>query len=100
MKKTIGIFFTTFFIIGFIPLTFCFALHDDEAIGKGGAWKSDDIKTDQPVSSDNEESIDGKLDNAFEKSPIIIPTIEQELKDQESDDPENKDKENSGSSGQ
>jgi len=100
MKNTIGIICFTIFIISFISSDFCFALHDDEAIGKGGAWNSDDIKSDQPVSSNTEESIDGKLDKAFEKSPIVIPPIEQELENQESDTPENKDMENSGSSGQ
>jgi hypothetical protein len=115
MKKTTGIICFTIFIISCISPDFCFALHDDEAIGKGGAWKSDDIKSDQPVSSDTEESIDGKLDKAFEKSPIVIPPMDQESEDQESEDqesedqesedqesdnPENKDMETSGSSGQ
>ena len=100
MNKTIGIIFFTIFILSCISPDFCLALHDDEAVGKGGAWKSDDTKSDQPVSSDTEESIDGKLEKAFEKSPIVIPPIEQESEYQESDTPENKDMENSGSSGQ
>ncbi len=100
MKKTIGIICFTIFTISCISPDFCFALHDDEAIGKGGAWKSDDIKSEQPVPSDTEESIDGKLDKAFEKSPIVIPPIEQESEDQESDNPENKEMDNAGSPGQ
>ena len=100
MNKTIGIIFFTIFILSCISPDFCLALHDDEAVGKGGAWKSDDTKSDQPVSSDTEESIDGKLEKAFEKSPIVIPPIEQELKDQETDTPEDKDMDTSGSSGQ
>jgi hypothetical protein len=104
-------------IISIIMLAFCFtpfsmvmALHDDEAIGKGGAWNSDDIKTDQSVSSSNEESIDSELDKTFKKSPIVIPALTKESDEQDSDDqksddqdsvnPENKDMDNSGSSAQ
>jgi len=106
-----------FTIISTIMLTFCLtpfnmvmALHDDEAIGKGGAWKSDDIKTDQSVSSGNEESINSELDKTFKKSPIVIPALmkesdeqdadDQKSDDQDSDNPENKDMDNSGSSAQ
>ena len=68
-EKTSSIIYVIIFTIIFISLNFCFALHDDEAIGKGGAWGSDDIKTDHSVSSGNEESIDRKFDETFKKSP-------------------------------
>ena len=82
MNKIIGIISAIIFTISFTPLN-CLALHDDETIGKGGAWKSDNIKTDQPVSSDNEESIDRELDKAFKKSPLVIPAIKKESDESE-----------------
>ena len=92
-----------------ILLSVCFArfnnvvaLHDDEAIGKGGAWESED-KTDKPASAESKKSIDNKLDKTFQKSPIIIPQMDNgpiEEDSEDSVDPENNDTESSGTAGQ
>jgi hypothetical protein len=99
MIKNICIYSIIILAICSAPFTSVMALHDDEAIGKGGAWKSDD-KTDLPVSSASEKSIDNKLDKAFQKSPIIIPEMDKDPIEDDSIDTENKEAENSGSSDQ
>jgi len=96
-------------IYSIIILSVCFARfsnvvahHDNEAIGKGGAWESDE-KTDRPASAANEESIKNKLDKAFQKSPIIIPEIDKDPIEEDSEDsvdPENNDMDSSGTAGQ
>ncbi len=100
MKKAIDIICVIILTIIFIPLNFCFALHDDESIGKGGAWESNDVKTEQPTTSENEKSIDRELDKSFKKSSIVIPALEKELEEQGADDPEKNETENSGSPSQ
>ena len=86
-----------------ILLSVCFArfnnvvaLHEDEAIGKGGAWESEE-KTDLPISPANEKSIENKLDKTFQKSPIIIPAMEKDTIEDNSNDIENNDVEESDS---
>ena len=88
MIKKISIYIIIILSVCFAPFSNVVALHDDEAIGKGGAWKSED-KTDKPASPESEKSIDRKLDKAFQKSPIIIPEMDKDPVENDSDDPDN-----------
>ena len=97
MIKKISIYSIIILSVCFARFSNVVALHDDEAIGKGGAWESDK-KTDRPASSANEESINNKLDKAFQKSPIIIPEIDKDPIEEDSVDSENNDTESSGTS--
>jgi hypothetical protein len=97
MIKNISIYSIIILAICIAPVTGVMALHDDEAIGKGGAWKSND-KAELPASADSEKSIDKKLDQAFQKSPIIIPEMDKDPVEDDSNDTENKEAENPGSS--
>jgi len=99
MIKKISIYSIIILSVCFARFSTVVALHDDEAIGKGGAWESEN-KTDKPASPDSEKSIDNKMDEAFQKSPIIIPEMDKDPIEDDSNDPENIDKENSVSSGQ
>jgi hypothetical protein len=91
MKKSTCIIWTIIFTVVFAPLNFCFALHDNEAIGKGGAWESDDMSRKQPAVPDNEKSIEQELDKAFKKSLIVIPEPDKEDKSGDSEESGNKD---------
>ncbi|UCH82300.1 MAG: hypothetical protein JSW20_06605 [Nitrospiraceae bacterium] len=82
MKKIIVVIILT---ICLTPLSFSLALHDDESVGKGGAWKSNDVSSDPTASENSEKSIDDKIDKAFQKSDIIIPSIDKESDDLDSD---------------
>ena len=75
MIKKITIYSIIILSVCFARLSNVVALHDDEAIGKGGAWESED-KTDKPASAESKKSIDNKLDKTFQKSPIIIPQMD------------------------
>ncbi len=75
MNKVIIIIILTLILT---PLSSSLALHDDEAIGKGGAWESEGVRRDQQTPSEKDTSIDLNLDKTFRKSPIVIPSTEPE----------------------
>lgn len=74
----------------FLPLSVCLALHDDETLKDGGAWRPAEMNVG-PDRSDSESRIDTMIDRSFEKSEIVIPPLESE-KDKGSGSEESKEK--------
>jgi len=62
-------------VLSFFPLTVCLALHDDETLKDGGAWRPAEMNVG-PERSASGENIDKMLDRSFKKSEIVIPPLE------------------------
>ena len=72
-----------------ISYSVCMAVHDDETLKSGDAWRSD--ITVGPGGSDSDDKIDESLRKAFKRSPIVIPPLNKdENADSGTEDPVNK----------
>jgi hypothetical protein len=90
MKRILCVSVVIISVLYCFPLTVCLALHDDETLKDGGAWRPAEMNVG-PARSGSEEKIDKMLDRSFKKSEIVIPPLESE-KGKESDSEENEKK--------
>ncbi len=93
MNKCIAIISILILTLCFVPINSTLALHDDERIGKGGAWESENVNPEKQGRTNKNQDIDSILDKTFKKSPLVIPGEQKEPDDPEPDDPENRDTE-------
>jgi hypothetical protein len=77
MKKIVCVASLIIGTVYFLSHSLSWALHDAES-AKGGGWKTDNIRLDQPGTPEDEEKIDNILDKTFKKRPIIIPLLHTE----------------------
>ena len=77
MKRLLCVSVVIFSVLSFFPLTVCLALHDDETLKDGGAWRPAEMNVG-PARSASGENIDKMLDKSFKKSEIVIPPLESE----------------------
>ena len=87
MKKILFVPAVIISLLYCFPLTLCLALHDDETLKDGGAWRPAEMNVG-PDRSGSEEKIDKMLDKSFERSKIVIPPRENNM-DKESGPEEN-----------
>jgi hypothetical protein len=89
MKNSICLLALLAFAFSFIPFSTCLALHDDETVKSGDAWRSDIAVG--PGRSGSDDKIDENLRKAFKRSPIVIPPLEDDKNTESSSgDPVNK----------
>jgi hypothetical protein len=87
MKRILCVSVVIISVLYCFPLTLCLAVHDDETLKDGGAWRPAEMNVG-PDRSGSEEKIDKMLDKSFKKSEIVIPPLESE-NGKESDSEEN-----------
>jgi hypothetical protein len=87
MKRILCVSVVIISVLYCFPFTVCLALHDDETLKDGGAWRPAEMNVG-PDRSGSEEKIDKMLDKSFKKSEIVIPPLESE-NGKESDSEEN-----------
>jgi hypothetical protein len=88
MRKLLIVSVVIISVLYCLPLTVCLALHDDETVKSGGAWRPAKMNIGPDRSASDDEKIDKMLDRSFEKSEIVIPPLENST-DKESGSEEN-----------